>query len=224
MHRQLLVSVLAAVLVAVLAAALVVVEPAPTTAAASRAVPGGTVVSHPLRDGTTVICTSGFNATRNGRSFLITAGHCGPVAWTWRRYATGRSIGSVTARRFAPEHGLDWAIVRSNGTHGLPPRVRDGGRQRVVSGVARVRRGMRVCLHRGWTGGTRCGRLLQVGNRVVTADIVARRGDSGSPLFRRRGNGTVTAVGILSSRSRGRTHYQRITVPLRQASLRLKTS
>lgn len=220
MHRQLLVTVLATVL----AAALVVLEPAPTTAAASRAVPGGTVISHPTRDGTTHICTSGFNASRNGRSFLITAGHCGAVGWTWRRYSTGRSIGSATARRFAPERNLDWAIVRSNGTHRLPPSVRDSGRQRAVSGVARVRRGMRVCVHRGWTGGTRCGRILQVGNRVVTADIVARRGDSGSPLFHRRGNGTVTAVGILSSRSRGRTHYQRITVPLRQASLRLKTS
>jgi hypothetical protein len=208
----------------VLATALVALEPAPSTAAARRAAPGGTAISHPTRDGTTHICTSGFNAKRNGRSFVITAGHCGPVGWRWRRYSTGRRIGKETDRRYALSRGLDWAIIRSNGTHRLPPRVRDRGRVRAVAGVARVRRGMRVCLYRGWTGGTRCGRLTRVGPRMVTADVVARRGDSGSPLFHRRRNGTVTAVGILSSRSQGHTNYQRITVPLRQASLRLKTS
>lgn len=217
LHRLLL-------LVVALATALVALEPAPTTAAATPVVPGGTAISHPTRDGSTHVCSSGFNAVRDGRSYVITAGHCGPVGWTWRRYSTGRRIGTTSARRFSAADNLDWAVIRSNGTHALPARVRDSGRLRAVSGVARVRRGMRVCLHRGWSGGTRCGRVTSVGPRVVVADVAARRGDSGSPLFHRRPNGTVTAVGILSSRSQGRTHYQRITVPLRQASLRLKTS
>lgn len=135
-------------------------------------------------------CSLGFNVTRSGQPYFLTAGHCANVVHAWSAANGGPPIGVTEASTYP---GHDYAIVRY--TSDVPhPSAVDlyNGNSRAITHAAEPivgevveRSGMASGVHPGIVravnatvnarGGTVSG--------LIEADICAVEGDSGGPLF-----------------------------------------
>ncbi|MFT4265351.1 MAG: S1 family peptidase [Nocardioides sp.] len=172
----------------------------------------------------TVDCTDGFHARdRKGRPIVLTAATCGKKGTLWYTSNNGRTLGRIVARRLTTSLYRDYAAIRVTGPVTLTPRVHDGDKRRLVSGVSRPRLGLRVCLT-GQAKHRECGRITSITATSFTTTISAERGDVGGPIFDRRPNGTVRAVGILSSGDALGSTASRVDKALEALDLRLMGS
>ncbi|MDN3352033.1 S1 family peptidase [Actinomadura sp. DC4] len=139
-------------------------------------------------------CTLGANVVGGATYYLITAGHCGTVATTWRTVG-GVLIGTTVGSRFPSD---DYSLVRYTGTV-----IHEGavGSQDITS-AANAYVGEHVCM-RGSTTGVHCGTVTALNATVNYAEgtvsglirttICSEPGDSGAPLY----DGTIL-LGLLS--------------------------
>lgn len=158
-------------------------------------------------------CSLGFNVTKGGSYYFLTAGHCGKVAKTWYTDSAHRTpIGPTVGYSFP---GNDYALVQySNASLSHPggytaanafvgERVtRDGSTSGVHSGTIEA---LNVTVR--YQGGGKVSGMIQT-------NVCAEPGDSGGPLY----DGTK-AIGLTSGgsgdcSSGGTTFFQPVTEAL----------
>ncbi|WP_351222406.1 S1 family peptidase [Streptomyces sp. NPDC002133] len=158
-------------------------------------------------------CSAGFNVTDGQGSFVLTAGHCGPVGTTWFGGREGDALGSTVASSFP---GNDFSLVEyeSGAAPERPDIVEIGGGRGVrIIGAADPVVGQQV-FRSGSTTGFRTGRVTALNATVnypegtvtglIETTVCAESGDSGGPLFSQGlalgvtsgGNGDCTTGGI----------------------------
>jgi len=143
-------------------------------------------------------CTAGFAAQGDdGSYYLLTSGHCDAgdgAEWT---YGNDDSLGQITASEDDGDQ-KDAAIIRLD--PGTPAPVGDVGAYPVrdVLSAGQLAKGMPFCKI-GAVSGETCGTINNIDGDVVEASVFSLEGDSGSPGFVKNPDGTVSAVGILTS-------------------------
>jgi hypothetical protein len=144
-------------------------------------------------------CTAGFAAQGNdGSYYLMTSGHCDAhddSVWT---YGNNVRLGKITASENEGDTS-DAAIILLDPRLGVP-RGDVGGRYvvRDVLSAGEIQVGMPFCKVGAVTGET-CGVVKDVTGDVVEASVFSLNGDSGSPGFVKNPDGTVSAVGLLTT-------------------------
>jgi streptogrisin D len=169
-----------------------------------------------------VRCSLGFNVTRLGQPYFLTAGHCGKAARSWSD-AHGAPIGVTEASTYP---GHDYALVRY--TRNIPhPSVVDlynGGSQPIshaaeaFTGEVVQRSGMASGLHSGVVIGLDATVNTQQGavTGLIETDLCAVQGDSGGPLFDGDAAVGITSVGESGDCANGGlSFYQPVTDALR---------
>lgn len=159
--------------------------------------------------GSGIRCSLGFNVRKGSKFYLITAGHCGNEAASWRvtlKYP--HKIGATVRSRFP---GGDFALVRYDN-----PSLSQ--RRGYVPGTAYVgRKVTRV----GSTTGQHSGVVTAVGvsvryaggalvRNLIQTDICAEPGDSGGPLSSGRHALGITSGAAGACPARGLSLYQPI--------------
>jgi len=178
------------------AAVTVAIGLAPTAVAAPPPAPGIEV------DDDNGSCTAGFAAQGNdGSYYLLTSGHCDAGDGSEWTYGHDDPLGHITASEDDGDQ-KDAAIIRLD--PGTPAPVGDvGGHQvRDVLSADQLSKGMPFCKIGAITGET-CGAITDIDGDVVEASVFSLEGDSGSPGFVKNSDGTVSAVGILTSSPEG---------------------
>lgn len=143
-------------------------------------------------------CTAGFAAADGqGNYYLITSGHCDSGDGSGWTDANLDPIGEITASEY-DGWDRDAALIQLDPEVG-PPSGAIGGRYRVtgVLGADEIQVGMPLCKIGAKTGET-CGEMTDLDGNMVEASVFSLHGDSGSAAFVKNGDGTVSAVGILS--------------------------
>ncbi|MEU2491344.1 S1 family peptidase [Streptomyces sp. NPDC007883] len=168
-------------------------------------------------------CSAGFNVTDGQRSFILTAGHCGPVGTTWFG-DRGRNdrLGSTVAGSFP---GADFSLVRYDDGAAPDPAGADIvaiGEDRGVriTGAADPAVGQEV-FRSGSTTGLRSGQVTALNATVnypegtvgglIETTVCAESGDSGGPLFAQGIALGVTSGGTGDCDSGGTTYFQPVT-------------
>ena len=143
-------------------------------------------------------CTAGFAAQGDdGSYYLLTSGQCDAgdgAEWT---YGSDVPLGRVTASEDDGDQ-RDAAIIRLDPATPTPVGDVGGYPVRDVLSAAQLATGMPFCKIGAVTGET-CGAITDIDGDVVEASVFSLEGDSGSPGFVKNPDGTVSAVGILTS-------------------------
>ncbi|GAA2438564.1 S1 family peptidase [Streptomyces macrosporus] len=173
-------------------------------------------------------CSLGFNVTRNGLAFFLTAGHCGELLDTWSTSRNGRYVGVTVASSFP---GDDYSLVRYTARVDHPSRVNlYNGTTQAITRAADPIVGQRVW-RSGSTTGVRSGQVVAtdvsvtypqgtVGGLIQTT-VCAEPGDSGGPLFSGETAHGLTSGGSGNCRTGGVTFHQPVTEALRDHGVRL---
>jgi streptogrisin B len=158
-------------------------------------------------------CSLGFNVTKGGSYYFLTAGHCGKVAKTWYTDQQHRTLIGQTIGYSFP--GNDYALVQYTNTSLTHPGgytaanafvgekvTRDGSTSGVHSGTVQA---LNVTVR--YQGGGKVSGMIQT-------NVCAEPGDSGGPLY----DGTK-AIGITSGgsgdcKTGGTTFFQPVTEAL----------
>ncbi|XRQ16279.1 S1 family peptidase, partial [Actinomadura welshii] len=165
-------------------------------------------------------CSLGFNVTRGGQDFFLTAGHCGNGVRNWSADPRGAEpLGTTVASSFP---GDDFALVRSTQPGEGAVNLYNGRAQDITeAGEAVV--GQRVA-RSGSTTGLATGQVIATNATVnypegtvtgmIQTTVCAEPGDSGGALF-----AGSTALGLTSGGSGncqigGVTFFQPVTEPL----------
>ena len=148
-----------------------------------------------------VRCSLGFNVTRLGQPYFLTAGHCGRAVHSWSD-ARGSPIGVTEASTY-PRH--DYALVRytRNVAHPSVVDLYNGGSQPISHaaeafiGEVVQRSGMASGLHSGTVIGLDATVNTPQGTvtGLIEAALCAVQGDSGGPLFDGDAAVGLTSVG-----------------------------
>ncbi|MEV5761807.1 S1 family peptidase [Streptomyces tendae] len=166
-------------------------------------------------------CSLGFNVTKGGEPYFITAGHCTESISTWSD-SSGNVIGENEASSF-PDN--DYGLVKYTADVDHPSEVNlYNGSSQAISGAAEATVGMEV---------TRSGSTTQVHDGTVTGldatvnygngdivngliqtDVCAEPGDSGGSLFSGDQAIGLTSGGSGDCTSGGETFFQPVTEAL----------
>ncbi|MEU6104774.1 S1 family peptidase [Streptomyces flaveolus] len=166
-------------------------------------------------------CSLGFNVTKGGEPYFITAGHCTESISSWSD-SSGNVIGQNEASSF-PDN--DYGLVKYTADVAHPSEVNlYNGSSQAISGAAEATVGMKV---------TRSGSTTQVHDGTVTGldatvnygngdivngliqtDVCAEPGDSGGSLFSGDKAIGLTSGGSGDCTSGGETFFQPVTEAL----------
>jgi len=169
-------------------------------------------------------CTAGFAAEDgDGNYYLITAGHCDSGDGSGWTDADQDSIGEIVVSEYDGSD-RDAALIQLDPGVGRPTGT-IGGRYpiRGVLGADQIQIGMPLCKV-GAVSGETCGEVTDLDGNMVEASVFSLHGDSGSPAFVKNADGTVSAVGILSSSPDGddyTTYFALVDPILDQWGLRI---
>jgi hypothetical protein len=144
-------------------------------------------------------CTAGFAAVGDdGSYYLMTSGHCDRHDGSPWTYGDNVPLGKISASELEGEK-RDAAIILLNPSVG-EPLGHIGGQYwvRDVLSLSEVEVGMPFCKIGAVTGET-CGEVQSTVGGVVKTSVFSLTGDSGSPGFVKNPDGTVSAVGLLTS-------------------------
>jgi hypothetical protein len=144
-------------------------------------------------------CTAGFAAQGDdGSYYLMTSGHCDAHDESVWSYGGDVPLGRITESEHEGDT-RDAAIILLDPSVGVPT-GHVGGRYvvRDVLSANQIQVGMPFCKIGAVTGET-CGTVKDVTGDVVEASVYSLDGDSGSPGFVKNPDGTVSAVGLLTS-------------------------
>lgn len=158
-----------------------------------------------------IICSSGFNVTKDGHKYVLTAGHCTKELPDWS--GVGPSVGSGFP-------GTDYGLIANDSSAG--PGVVDmhNGSQQRISSFANAVVGAQVCKSGSSTGVT-CGKVTAIDQTVdyhdgkvvhglIETNVHSAHGDSGGALF----NGT-TALGMVSGGDGTVDYFQPVEAALK---------
>ncbi|MFE7815490.1 S1 family peptidase [Streptomyces sp. NPDC057433] len=166
-------------------------------------------------------CSLGFNVTKGGEPYFLTAGHCTEGVTTWSD-SSGTVIGENEASSFP---GDDYGLVKYTADVDHPSEVNlyDGSAQ-AISGAAEATVGMEVTRSGSTTqvhSGTVTGLDATVNygsgdivNGLIQTDVCAEPGDSGGSLFSGSSAVGLTSGGSGDCTSGGTTFFQPVTEAL----------
>ncbi|MFG3103732.1 S1 family peptidase [Streptomyces sp. NPDC048182] len=166
-------------------------------------------------------CSLGFNVTKGGQPYFLTAGHCTEAISTWSD-SSGTVVGQNETSAF-PDN--DYGLVKYTADVAHPSEVNlYNGSAQAISGAAEATVGMKV---------TRSGSTTQVHDGTVTGldatvnygngdivngliqtDVCAEPGDSGRSLFSGSSAVGLTSGGSGDCTSGGETFFQPVTEAL----------
>jgi streptogrisin D len=156
------------------------------------------------------ICSAGFSVVRrsNGTRASVTAGHCGPNGTRWR--SGSHYYGTGAGRHNYPDYDQQLLVGSTYG-----PRIWTDGDDttdvRVVRGARDAAVGQKICASGSYTRSV-CGiRVDSLSARYCDADgcttyvmrgtrsgsVIVRTGDSGGPVYSKRGSGGATIRGMI---------------------------
>ncbi|WP_042168715.1 S1 family peptidase [Streptomyces sp. NBRC 110035] len=173
-------------------------------------------------------CSLGFNVTKGGEPYFLTAGHCTEGATTWSD-SSGTVIGENEASSFP---GDDYGLVKYTADVDHPSEVNlyDGSVQ-AISGAAEATVGMEVTRSGSTTqvhSGTVTGLDATVNygsgdivNGLIQTDVCAEPGDSGGSLFSGSSAVGLTSGGSGDCTSGGTTFFQPVTEALSATGTRI---
>ncbi|HTY26723.1 MAG TPA: S1 family peptidase [Mycobacterium sp.] len=143
-------------------------------------------------------CTAGFAAQGDdGSYYVLTSGHCDAGDGSEWTYGQDNALGQISASVDDGDQ-MDAAIIRLDPGTPAPAGGVGGYQIRDVLGPGQLAKGMPFCKIGAVTGET-CGTINDIDGNVVEAGVFSLEGDSGSPGFVKNPDGTVSAVGILTS-------------------------
>ncbi|MGC9437284.1 S1 family peptidase [Streptomyces sp. WG5] len=166
-------------------------------------------------------CSLGFNVSKGGEPYFLTAGHCTEGITTWSD-SSGNVIGENEASSFP---GDDYGLVKYTAEVDHPSEVNlyDGSAQ-AISGAADATVGMQVTRSGSTTqvhSGTVTGLEATVNygngdivNGLIQTDVCAEPGDSGGSLFSGDQAVGLTSGGSGDCTSGGQTFFQPVTEAL----------
>jgi streptogrisin B len=158
-------------------------------------------------------CSLGFNVTKAGSYYFLTAGHCGKVASSWYTDAQHRTLIGPTVGYSFP--GNDYALVQYTNASVSHP----GGytAANAVVGEHVTRDGSTSGVHSGTVQALNVTVRYQGGGKVsglIQTNVCAEPGDSGGPLY----DGTkalgLTSGGSGNCTTGGTTFFQPVTEAL----------
>ena len=158
-------------------------------------------------------CSLGFNVTKGGTYYFLTAGHCGRVASTWYTNSNHSTLIGPTIGYSFP--GNDYALVQYTNTSLSHP----GGftAANAFVGEKVTRRGSTTGVHTGVVQALNATVRYQGDGKVsglIQTNVCAEGGDSGGPLY----DGTkalgLTSGGSGNCSTGGTTFFQPVTEAL----------
>ncbi|MBV2356571.1 S1 family peptidase [Streptomyces sp. J2-1] len=165
-------------------------------------------------------CSLGFNVTKGGEPYFLTAGHCTDAIDNWTD-ASGNPLGSNAASQFP---GNDFGLVKYSSSTAHPSEVDlYNGSSQKITGAADATVGMKVTRSGSTTqvhGGTVTGLNATVNysegtvSGLIQTDVCAEPGDSGGSLFSGSSAIGLTSGGDGDCTSGGTTFFQPVTEAL----------
>ncbi|GAA2723035.1 MULTISPECIES: S1 family peptidase [Streptomyces] len=175
-------------------------------------------------------CSAGFNVVKDGRPYLLTAGHCGKAANVWAAVRGGSQIAKTVAATF-PGHDYSLAEYTAGVAH--PGAVMlSGGRTQAIRQAAAAhvdepvsRSGSTTGVHTGKVTGLDVTVNYQEGrvDGLIRTDVCAEPGDSGGPLFDGDKAIGLTSGGSGNCTQGGETYYQPVPQALQAYGASLET-
>jgi hypothetical protein len=154
------------------------------------------------------ICSAGFNTTRGGGNYVVTAGHCTDGLPNWR--TGGTNIGPSTNSDFPVN---DYGLIQNTGAPVVAGVTLHNGTIQPITSSSSGAVGQSVCKS-GRTTQVTCGTIsglnatVNYGNGqivygLIQTNVRAAGGDSGGPLF-----AGSTGVGLTSGGNASTTYFQ----------------
>ncbi|MEU4210979.1 S1 family peptidase [Streptomyces sp. NPDC026206] len=178
--------------------------------------------------GSGVRCSLGFNVTKAGKPYFLTAGHCGNASATWSASQSGSRVGETEKASFP---GNDYAIVKYTSTTDHPSAVDlyNGSRQTISkAGEATVgeqvqRSGSTTQVHGGEVTALDVTVNYQEGqvDGLIGTTVCAEPGDSGGALFDGDTALGLTSGGSGDCGSGGETFFQPVPAALKAVGAQL---
>lgn len=178
--------------------------------------------------GSGVRCSLGFNVSKSGQPYFLTAGHCGNASASWAGSQGGARIGTVEKSSFP---GNDYALVKYTSSTDHPSAVNlyDGGRQNIgKAGEATVgqqvrRSGSTTQVHDGEVTALNVTVNYQEGQvrGLIGTNVCAEPGDSGGALFAGDTALGLTSGGSGDCSSGGETFFQPVPAALKAVGAQL---
>ncbi|MFI1184070.1 S1 family peptidase [Streptomyces sp. NPDC020799] len=171
--------------------------------------------------GSGVRCSLGFNVTKDGQPYFLTAGHCGNASADWSDSQGGAQASTTESSTFP---GHDYALVRYTGSsdHTSAVDLYNGGRQNIsraaeaTVGEQVQRSGSTSGLHDGQVTGLNATVNYQEGqvDGLIDTSVCAEPGDSGGALFDNDAALGLTSGGSGDCSSGGETFFQPVPAAL----------
>ncbi|MEU1626618.1 S1 family peptidase [Streptomyces sp. NPDC020096] len=172
--------------------------------------------------GSGVRCSLGFNVTKDGAPYFLTAGHCGNASSTWSDSQGGSEVGQTVDSQFP---GTDYALVQyddPNSDHTSAVDTYDGNQQAITHaadatvGEQVQRSGSTSGLHGGSVTGLDATVNYSEGSvsGLIDTSVCAEPGDSGGALFDGDAALGLTSGGSGDCTSGGETFFQPVPAAL----------
>ncbi|RLU83048.1 serine protease [Streptomyces griseocarneus] len=178
--------------------------------------------------GSGVRCSLGFNVSKGGQPYFLTAGHCGNASASWSDSQGGGEAGQTESSTFP---GNDFALVRYTGSadHTSAVDLYNGSQQNIgKAGEATVgehvqRSGSTSGLHDGQVTGLNATVNYAEGtvNGLIDTSVCAEPGDSGGALFDGDTALGLTSGGSGDCSSGGETFFQPVPAALQALGAQL---
>ncbi|MEU5424660.1 S1 family peptidase [Streptomyces olivoreticuli] len=178
--------------------------------------------------GSGVRCSLGFNVTKDGQPYFLTAGHCGNASADWSDSQGGPQAGTTESSVFP---GNDYALVRYTGSadHSSAVDLYNGSQQNISrAGEATVgeqvqRSGSTSGLHSGQVTGLNATVNYAEGtvDGLIDTSVCAEPGDSGGALFDGDTALGLTSGGSGDCSSGGETFFQPVPAALQALGAQL---
>ncbi|NGN63966.1 S1 family peptidase [Streptomyces sp. A7024] len=169
-------------------------------------------------------CSLGFNVTKGGQPYFLTAGHCVELGGTdWSESSGGPVIGTSEAATFP---GNDRALIKYTGDTAHPSAVNlyNGSTQEITGARAAVvgetvqRSGSTTQVHDGTVKALDVSVTYPQGtvNGLIQTDVCAEPGDSGGALFAGGDALGLTSGGSGNCSSGGETFFEPVVAALEE--------
>ncbi|MFH8749773.1 S1 family peptidase [Streptomyces rimosus] len=167
-------------------------------------------------------CSLGFNVTKGGQPYFLTAGHCGNAVKSWSDKQGGQEIASTEDSKFP---GNDYAIAKYTADTAHPSEVNTyGGSPQKITKAADATVGQKVKrsgsttqVHDGTVKALDASVNYQEGTveGLIQTDVCAEPGDSGGALYDGESALGLTSGGSGNCSSGGETYFQPVPAALK---------
>ncbi|WP_234025002.1 MULTISPECIES: S1 family peptidase [unclassified Streptomyces] len=171
--------------------------------------------------GSSARCSLGFNVTKGGQPYILTAGHCGNAVKEWSDQQGGQTIATTEDSKFP---GNDYSIAKYTGNTDHPSEVDlyNGSTQKITKaadatvGEKVKRSGSTTQVHDGTVKALNASVNYQEGtvNGLIQTDVCAEPGDSGGALFDGESALGLTSGGSGDCSQGGETFFQPVPAAL----------